>query len=206
MQILFPCRLEAEPAPEVRRIDNDRHAAMDRRQRRVRRRRDDGAGAHRPVRAVPALPQAGEGERPFVLIRHPVRHFRSPVPLPFVETVGGNQAASVLPGAAEARLFCDGLGPSVGELGADLHVPGPGRDQPPARLDQRARRAGRSLDDRRHVERRCNIVHGRPVQRRAVIAEQPADRLFRIGQGITAAHRLCRSVRRLFIGRSRRGS
>ena len=54
-----------------------------------------------PVRAVPALPQAGEGERPFVLIRHPVGHVGRTVALPFVEAVCGDQAAPPFPGAAE---------------------------------------------------------------------------------------------------------
>jgi len=55
------------------------------------------------------------------------------VMLPFVEALGGDQAASIADGGPEGRLVKNGFDPGVDALGSDLWILGPEWDKPPAK-------------------------------------------------------------------------
>ena len=98
-----------EPTGEILGVQNHRHAMVNRRQRGVGLGGDDGAAFDRAVRARPALPQAGEGERRPVGAGDPIGLLAPVFAAPFVESVGRDQAAATYraylerePGDAEA--------------------------------------------------------------------------------------------------------
>jgi len=53
--------------------------------------------------------------------------------LPFVEALGGDQAASIADGCPEGRLVKNGFDPGVDALDPDLWIFGPEWDKPPAK-------------------------------------------------------------------------
>src|SRR5205814_2461000 len=91
---------------------------------------DDGGGLQLfAVRSHPAFPYAGEGDRAAGPWAHDIGALVAAVLPPFVETVGGDEAAAALHGVFERRLVVDRFAARVDEQAKPARVLDPGRDQ-----------------------------------------------------------------------------
>ena len=88
---------------------------MNRRQELVSRRGDDRAGGDPTAFAFPTVPDTREGERRLVFHLKIIRLRDLSVPLPFVKTICGDEAASPLKRLAEGRLLLECLRARVDE-------------------------------------------------------------------------------------------
>ena len=163
----------ASQGPNAAAFEDDRHPVVDRRQDRVRGRGEDREGLER-VRAVPsrgpALPQAGEGERPAVLHADQPGPLAGAVARPLVEPVRRHQAAARGERVPEGRLGPRRLGARVDRTGAGIRVPGPAGHETPAQHREPAALSVRA--HRRHVLARRHVVAGLEVPRRPGEAEE----------------------------------
>ena len=129
---VFCFRLRAEPGGVVGRLQDHRHAVVHRAHQCIGVGGDEGGGLQRrAVRRLPVFPQAGEGEQPLALQADEPRLLARGRGLPFVEAVGGDEAAHAAEGAAEGRLLGHRLAARVGELRRHRGVLRPGGQQAP---------------------------------------------------------------------------
>jgi len=130
-------RLESvgfQPPLIMLRAENHRHPVVDGSNHRVGFGGDDGKGfddltdgrasivqAQLPLamRTMPCFPEASHAEETAALHGEPERLFAGRRGLPFVKTIGGNQAALRLKRTAIAGFLSDGVGAGVGEFVAD---------------------------------------------------------------------------------------
>ena len=106
---------------------------MDRGQDGIRSGRQDRARFHDTfVRAFPPVPQSGEGEEPLVTHSDKERLFPALLPLPLIESVGGDEATMPAERIAEGRFFTGCFRTGVDEPIADRRILRPGRDEAPA--------------------------------------------------------------------------
>ena len=80
----------------------------------------------------PFFPEAGHAEEFPALRGETERLLAVGRRLPFIKTVGGNQAALPLERFSVAGFLADGVGAGVGEIVADGFIFGPRRNQTPA--------------------------------------------------------------------------
>lgn len=91
---------------------------------------DDGKGAQEPFGAFPFFPEAGECSG-LAEGADEVGLAGGFGAIPFVEAVGGDEAAAVFVGGAEGGLFGEGFAAGVDEFLTDAGIVGPGGDESP---------------------------------------------------------------------------
>lgn len=113
-------------------MEDDGHAVVDVFEFLVGLGGDDGAGAEGcAVEPGPFFPQAGEGEELVVFEGHVVGRFAVGGLAPFVEAVGGDEAAAAFECSAERGFLVDGFTAGVDEFMGDGGVFGPTGDESP---------------------------------------------------------------------------
>ncbi len=138
---------------------------------------DDGEALDRALGRilVPALPEAGEGERPVGW--HEVEGLLAAGDgLPFVVSRRRDQATPALEGVTEGRFLGNGLGPGVDRLGPERQILRPVRDEPPA--EHRQLPAAALADPH----------HGHGLRRRDVVARREVRSGPRLGDPIEVHH------------------
>src|SRR5271165_6371621 len=106
----------------------------------------------------PAFPQSSENERPAITHLNRVRNFSAEHLLPFVETIGGNQASTLFERAAIRWSGIDGLNPCVDCLVSNFLILRPRWDQAPPEYIQGTLPGGGVKPDRENILSRCNVV------------------------------------------------
>ena len=155
-----------QPGGEIGRLEDDGHAVMHRSHGFVRRGGQDRAAAHHDVLAgelpLPLGPQPGEGQRGTVGTADEVRLLclATGDRCPFVEAVGGHDAALLRQRGLEAVLLGGSFAAGVDHPIADVEVLGPHRYEAPAiQLD--VTRPLSVADHDLDVRARSDVVLGR---------------------------------------------
>ena len=152
-------RIALEPSGKARWRQRYWHTVMDWRHHRVRLDGDESTrlGDSTAGRIAPTIPDTGESERvPGGKIDVEGLLAAIAEALPLVESIGGNQAASLLERLTICGLGGNGLGAGVDQAVTDGDVLGPPRDEAPPQHMQTALRALRTNDGNRL--RRCDVV------------------------------------------------
>src|ERR1700690_284145 len=191
-------QLGVEPALPYIALENERHAIVDRGDRRARGLGDDRARIDDlAVVSDPALPDPREREWSTVRTTNEKRlALGPPLALPLEEPVDDHQAAPPANGLAESRRRCDTFGSGQSQFVPDPRIVGPLRHEPPAQeLNFGSGRTIRPAKDGDRI-RRGHVVM-RNEGGRLVQAERLAQ-VFRTG-------RECRSAAHGCSQRSARG-
>lgn len=138
-QLLEPGRVlvaRVEPTFIIMWVKYYRHPVMQRLHELVPPSNDDGAAGHLFLRAFPYIPQPCECKRRSILHADVVGHLDPAFLVPFVETVGRDDATVALERSAECGLGIDRLGPRIDRRVAALGFLRPRRYQSPVRQRQ----------------------------------------------------------------------
>jgi hypothetical protein len=118
-----------KPAVVTIRLQNDWHAVVNCAQQVVGFRRQQRTGLDRFALVVPGFPKAGKGERLPVAHAEVVRLFLAFQALPFIKTIGQDQAATLAKRRAEGRFLGGRFRACIDEPIANPRIICPGWNQ-----------------------------------------------------------------------------